>query len=118
VSLLPAEVSAFIGAASDLPVESFAAIRKEIAEATAAGTRDAALAPKLDAADFSSLDKHVRDAFAARAADLRSAQPGSLRAAIANTTIAAQAIWKRDTLTPHEFDAYIGAFRAVGITVD
>lgn len=118
MSVLPDEVSAFIGAAAELPVESFTAIRQAVAEATAAGTRDAALAPKLGAADFKALNKHVRDAFESRATDLRSAPPGTLRSAIATTTVGAQAIWKRETLTPEQFDSYVGVFRTAGVTVD
>lgn len=118
MSDLPDDVSAFIAAAAALPAESFTAIRQAVAEATAAGRRDAALAPKLGAADFSALDKHVRVAFEARADELRAAPPGTLRSAIATTTVAAQAIWKRETLTPEQFDSYAGVFRTAGVTVE
>ncbi|WP_194410983.1 hypothetical protein [Microbacterium cremeum] len=116
ISDVPDRVSAFIGAAAGLPVESFVAIRNAVAEATAAGARDAALVPALGAADFGALNKRVRDALEPRAAELRAAAPGTLRAAIANTTVAAQAIWKRETLTPEEFDSYVGVFRDAGVT--
>lgn len=115
MSVVPDEVSAFIRAAADLPVEAFVAVRQAVAGATAAGARDAALAPTLGAADFSALNKQVRDALEPRATDLRSAAPGTLRAAIANTTVAAQAIWKRETLTAEQFDSYVGVFRDAGV---
>lgn len=59
----------------------------------------------------------MRDAFGDRAMELRSGRPGGLRSAIARTTIAAQAIWKREQLGPEQFRAPTGPFEAVGIAV-
>jgi hypothetical protein len=113
VSILPAEVTAFIAEASQLPAETLDEIRQAVAAATASGVRDVA-APKLSASDFSALDKRVRDMFADRAMELR-ARPGGLRAAIAQTTVAAQAIWKPGTLTPAQYRALVGPFAEAGI---
>jgi hypothetical protein len=114
VSILPAEVTVFVAGASQLPAETLDEIRQAVAAATASGVRDAAAAPKLSASDFSALDKHVRDMFAERAMELR-ARPGGLRAAIAQTTVAAQAIWKPGTLTPAQYRALVGPFAEAGI---
>ncbi|MGW4233028.1 hypothetical protein ACWEF9_27765 [Streptomyces sp. NPDC004980] len=40
-----------------------------------------------------------------------------LRAAIAHTTLAAQAIWKRDRIDAERYRALVGPFRDVGIGV-
>ncbi|WP_326665491.1 hypothetical protein [Streptomyces sp. NBC_00385] len=117
MATLPREVEAFVAAASRLTAESLDEVRRSVAAATAAGADDALRPPALSAARFSALKRHVRDAFGDRAMELRSGRPGGLRSAIALTTIAAQAIWKREQLGPERFRALTGPFEAVGIAV-
>ncbi|WP_405809158.1 hypothetical protein OG524_04435 [Streptomyces sp. NBC_01520] len=58
----------------------------------------------------------MRDAFRDRG-ELRADRPGGLRAAIAHTTLAAEAIWKRDRIDAERYRALVGPFRDVGIGV-
>ncbi|MFD4377305.1 hypothetical protein [Streptomyces sp. NPDC058486] len=59
----------------------------------------------------------VRDAFQPRAEKLRAGRPGGLRAAIARTTTAAQAVWRRDALTAADYAMLTGVFPPHGVTV-
>lgn len=114
---VPMEVDAFVHAASRLSVDALDAIRRAVAAATAAGTRDGDAVPKLSASEFSVLDKRVRDAFVPRHDELRAGRPGGLRSAIAYTTTAARAIWKPEQLPPAQYHALVDPFADVGITV-
>ncbi|MFD8008931.1 hypothetical protein [Streptomyces sp. NPDC058955] len=117
-SLVPPDVAAFVAAASRLPLTALQEIRHATAVAVASGAFDHAVVPKFDAARFSALDKLVRDSFHPRAEELRAARPGGgLHSAIARTTTAAQAIWKRDRLTAEEYAMLTGVFPAYGVTV-
>ncbi|MFE1347273.1 hypothetical protein [Streptomyces sp. NPDC058757] len=117
-STIPPEVAAFVVAASRLPLDSLQEIRHATAVAVAAGSFDLTAVPKFDAARFSALQKLVRDAFHPRAEELRAARPGGgLTAAVSRTTMTAQAIWRRDRLTPEQYAMLTGAFPAHGVAV-
>ncbi|WP_157002192.1 hypothetical protein [Agromyces laixinhei] len=112
MSFLPDDVVAFIDATAALRTETLADLRRTIALAS----EPAARAPKLDAAQFDALAKHLRDAFRPRADELAALVPnGALSASIANTSVVAQAIWKRAQLTDAEFQSLTGAYRDVGL---
>lgn len=116
MSLLPAEVEAFVEAASGLSAEALDRIRSAAAAATAAGSLDPSAAPTLSASEFSALDKRVRDLISPRAEELK-VKPGGLRSAIALTKLAAQSIWRRERIPADQYEAFVGLFRAEGIEV-
>ncbi|WP_158718778.1 hypothetical protein [Streptomyces griseus] len=116
--LLPPEVAAFVADAARLPLAALQDIRHATAVAVSSGGYDLKAVPKLDAARFSALDKLVRDAFLPRAEELRTSRPGgALSSAIGRTTMTAQAIWKRDRLTPGQYAMLTDAFTPHGVAV-
>ncbi|WP_329022665.1 hypothetical protein [Streptomyces sp. NBC_00690] len=115
MSTVPPEVAAFVAAASGLPERTLDTIRQAAATAVASGVYDPSAVPKLSAAQFSALNKQVRDAFAPRCTELSAGRPGGLRSAISRTTQTAQAIWKRDRLTVDEYVGFTEAFAAHGV---
>jgi hypothetical protein len=117
MSLVPPEVATFVAEVSRLTSEVLDEIRHATATAVASGAYDLSTVPKLSASQFSMLDKRVRDAFAPRAEELRSGRPGGLRAAISRTTLTAQTIWKRDTLTADQYASLTEVFTAHGVTL-
>ncbi|MFT4281537.1 hypothetical protein [Microbacterium sp.] len=114
--MIPPHIDGFLDAALRLDAASFARIRATRAEETAAGRRDASRAPRLSAAEFSALDKRVRDVLRPRSEEFRGA-PGGLRAAITVTEVAAQALWKPDVLTAAQYESFVAPFRAEGVAV-
>ncbi|WP_406466170.1 hypothetical protein OHB07_37575 [Streptomyces sp. NBC_00111] len=117
MSTVPLEVAAFVTQASRLTSAVLDEIRSATALAVASDLYDPSTVPTLSASEFSTLRKQVRDAFAARAEELRSGRPGGLRAAISCTTLTAQAIWRRDTLTPERYVSLTEVFVARGVTL-
>lgn len=113
--MVPPEVAAFVATASRLSERTLDAIRQAAAAAAASGAYDHSAVPKLSAAEFSALNKQVRDAFAPRGEELSAGRPGGLRSAIARTTQTAQAIWKRDRLTTDQYASLTEAFTAHAI---
>ncbi|MCT4351683.1 hypothetical protein M5362_00865 [Streptomyces sp. Je 1-79] len=115
MSIVPPEVVAFVAEASRLPERTLDAIRQAAAAAMASGAYDPSAVPGLSAAEFSALNRQVRDAFAPRGEELSAGRPGGLRSAIARTTQTAQAIWKRDRLTADQYASLTGTFTAHGV---
>ncbi|MET9538448.1 hypothetical protein ABZY16_13180 [Streptomyces sp. NPDC006553] len=115
MSMVPPEVTAFVAVASRLPERTLDAIRQATATAVASGTYDDSAVPTLSAAEFSALNKQVRDAFAPRAGELRAGRPGGLRSAISRVTRTGQAIWKRDRLTADQYASLTETFTAHGV---
>ncbi|MFE2234366.1 hypothetical protein ACFXA4_17605 [Streptomyces sp. NPDC059442] len=115
MSMLPPEVAAFVATASGLSERTLDAIRRATATAAASGAYDDSAVPGLSAAEFSALNKQVRDAFAPRGEELRAGRPGGLRSAIARTTRTAQAIWRRDRLTADQYASLTEVFTAHGV---
>ena len=73
---------------------------------------------KLGAADFSWLDKRVREAAGPCVTMLRKASNIPLAAgAVFMVLDAAQAIVRRDRLSEEQYEAFVGGFRQVGIDV-
>ncbi|MER7175652.1 hypothetical protein [Streptomyces mesophilus] len=117
MSVIPPEVAVFVAEASRLPSAALNDIRDATARAVASGAFGHEAVPTLDAARFAALRKAVRDAFHSRADELRGDRPGGLRAAISRTTMAAQAIWRRDTLPADAYVMLTGAFPPHGVSV-
>ncbi len=116
-STVPPDVAAFVTRAAGLTSAVLDEIRDVTTVAVASGTYDHSVVPALSASQFSALDEHVREAFAPRAEELRGARPGGLRAAISRTTLAAQAIWKRDTSTADQYISFLDAFAVREVTL-
>ncbi|MFJ8869931.1 hypothetical protein ACIRD6_29705 [Streptomyces sp. NPDC102473] len=117
MSTVPPEVTAFVTQASRLTAAVLDEIRYATAVAVASDHYDPSTVPTLSASEFSTLKKQVRDAFAARAEELRSGRSGGLRAANSCTTLTAQAIWRRDTLTADQYVSLTEVFVAHGVTL-
>ncbi|MEV4947379.1 hypothetical protein [Streptomyces sp. NPDC053755] len=117
MSMVPPDVTAFVAAAARLPERTLDAIRQATAVAVASGAYGPSDVPGLSASEFSALRKLVREAFGHRCEELRAGRPGGLRAALAHTTLTAQAVWKRDRLTADQYASYTAPFTAHGVTL-
>ncbi|MFD7098352.1 hypothetical protein [Streptomyces xanthophaeus] len=116
MSMVPPEVASFVATASRLSGRTLDAIRWATATAVASGAYDQGAVPGLSAAEFSALNRQVRDAFAPRGEELRAGHPGGgLRSAIGCTTRTAQAIWKRERLTAGQYASLTEPFTVHGV---
>jgi len=71
----------------------------------------------LSAADFSWLSKQVQDAIRPMLVTLEWPDLAISAGVVDRTVSAAQAILCRDRLTPEQYEAFVGGFRQVGITI-
>lgn len=72
---------------------------------------------KLGAADFSWLDKRVRETVGPSVGMLRQTDVGLATRSVFMVLGAAQAIVRRDRLSEDQYEGYVGGFRQVGVPV-
>ncbi len=110
------EVNNFLAQIQNTTIEDFEIIDREkhAAYETAKSARPLI---KLSAADFSWLNKRVRDTVRPLLLNLQ--WPRLSLKSIVNVYIstAAQAIVRRDRLSVEQYEAYVGGFRQVGVNV-
>jgi len=110
------DAEAFLEQLATLPVDGWERIETHD-RVTYPIRRQARPILKLGAADFSWLDKLVRDMVGPSMAALRQVRLGFASDVLFIVERAAQAIVRRDRLSEEQYEAFVGGFRQVGIDV-
>ena len=113
---LEAEIDAFLSQVGNMTAEDFDVV-SDYALEHLVEQKPARTLSKLGAADFSWLDKRVRETVGPLIGhlDWSSASVRSMSVAVVLTT--AQAIVRRDRLSAEQYEAFVGGFRSVGVVV-
>jgi len=110
------EIDDFLRQVSDMSVNEFTVVR-DVSRDFFSVQFEAEKSVKLGAADFSWLDKHVRDTIRPLLTSLEWPSHRLSSMALPLTLGACQAIIHRDRLSEEQYEAYVGGFRKVGLTL-
>jgi hypothetical protein len=111
-----AEVSQFLNQLVKLSEEDFQVVRESILKVDPQTESNARKSAKLNAADFSWMDKAVRDAIRPLRGIFTN-YGGLFSFSIAQSSSAMEAILRRDKLSAEQYEALVGGFRKVGVVI-
>ena len=110
------EIDNFLRQVPGMTISDFQVVRSESIDQHSV-REDARSLMKLSAADFNWLDKQVRDTIRPLLTSLTWPGPWLSSRAVPLTLGACQAIVRRDRLSEEQYEAYVGGFRKVGLTL-
>ena len=108
------DLDLFLDTVAEFTAAQFRIVSDEAREIGSPVRSAARKAARLPAAEFSALDKRVRDTLRGLHDELSASGAGAVSAAVSDTLGAAHGILRRDRITEDEYHALVGPFVAAG----